>query len=322
MYAEPEGAAEPLAALVAQALPVCEATGNDFALHRGYRALGEVEGFYGRAEAAAQAYERAATHARRAGFPNETLVAFSNHERMLGATPLSELLAWQDLQDEGARRNPWMRSTRAQALAMLGRTDEARMILAGLHAERADRGGGILGAVSTRADLDVELLAGDPAVALQPAADLFRLYEELGHQSFLPWAAGELAQVYYALDRLDDAEAWADRAATIVASFDPESLWMQVRAKVLARRGEYAESERLARKATEMNDATDWVNPQAHAYADLAEVLVLGGNSEGATEALEQALARYQRKENIVMAQRIGARLAELRPPEATVERV
>jgi len=71
-----------------------------------------------------------------------------------------------------------------------------------------------------------------------------------------------------------------------------------------------------------MNDATDWVNPQAHAYADLAEVVVLGGNSEGATEALEQALARYQRKEHIVMAQRIGARLAELRPPEATVERV
>jgi hypothetical protein len=36
---------------------------------------------------------------------------------------------------------------------------------------------------------------------------------------------------------------------------------------------------------------------------------------------LEQALARYERKENIVMAGRIGARLAELKPSETATER-
>jgi hypothetical protein len=49
-------------------------------------------------------------------------------------------------------------------------------------------------------------------------------------------------------------------------------------------------------------------------YADLAEVLAIGGCPEGAAEALEQALARYERKENLVMAGRTRARLAELRP--------
>jgi hypothetical protein len=43
-------------------------------------------------------------------------------------------------------------------------------------------------------------------------------------------------------------------------------------------------------------------------------VLALAGRSEAEAEALEQALARYERKENIVMAERVRARLAELRP--------
>ena len=89
---------------------------------------------------------------------------------------------------------------------------------------------------------------------------------------------------------------------------------------MLARRGEHAEAERLAREAIEINDATDMLNEQAGAYADLAEVLALGGSSEGAAEALKQALARYERKENVVMAERVRARLAELRPSETIVE--
>jgi hypothetical protein len=47
-------------------------------------------------------------------------------------------------------------------------------------------------------------------------------------------------------------------------------------------------------------------------FADLAEVLSLAGRSEEAAEALEQALERYERKGNLVMAQRAQMRLAEL----------
>jgi tetratricopeptide (TPR) repeat protein len=150
---------------------------------------------------------------------------------------------------------------------------------------------------------------------------LCRLYEELGHQGFLSWAAGELAQAYFALGRLDDADASARRAAELLASDNPDTLWRQVRAKVLARRGEHTEAERLACEAVEICDATDLLDAQAEAYADLAEVLALGGRPEGAVEALEQALARYERKENVVMAQRVRARLAEQQPSGAAAER-
>jgi hypothetical protein len=44
---------------------------------------------------------------------------------------------------------------------------------------------------------------------------------------------------------------------------------------------------------------------------------LLAGRAEEAAEALEQALERYERKGNIVSAQRARARLAELQGPAA-----
>jgi tetratricopeptide (TPR) repeat protein len=112
------------------------------------------------------------------------------------------------------------------------------------------------------------------------------------------------AQAHYALDQIKEAEVSAGRAAEFGAPDDAitQMLWRQVKAKVLARRGEHAEAERLAREAVEISDKTDLLNDQASVYADLGEVLALASRSDPAVEALEQVLARYERKENVVMA--------------------
>ncbi len=117
-----------------------------------------------------------------------------------------------------------------------------------------------------------------------------------------------------ALDRLDEADAWAGRAAELGTTDDAqkEMLWRQVRAKVLARRGEHAEADRLAHEAVAICDATDMLDMQGDVYADLAEVLLLGGRLDEAAAALQQALERYERKGNLVSAGRVRARLAEL----------
>jgi hypothetical protein len=47
-------------------------------------------------------------------------------------------------------------------------------------------------------------------------------------------------------------------------------------------------------------------------YGDLAEVLLLAGKPDKAAAALEQALARYERKGNVVKAGRARARLADM----------
>jgi len=158
-------------------------------------------------------------------------------------------------------------------------------------------------------------LAGDHAVAVELGEEGCRLFDELGEQSFLSTAAGKLGQALYALDRLEEADAWAGRAAKLGASDDAltQMLWRQVRAKVLAHRGGGAEAEQLAREAVAIGEGTDMLDAQGEAHADLAEVLLLTGKPYEAATALEQAHERYERKGNVVSAQRAQARLAELR---------
>jgi len=91
-------------------------------------------------------------------------------------------------------------------------------------------------------------------------------------------------------------------------------LWRQVRAKVLARRGEHANAERLALEAVAICEETETLDAQGDAYVDLAEVHLLAGRANEANEALKQALARYERKGNVVMAARTRARLEALKP--------
>ena len=310
------GVAEEVAALVEQSLPVFQEAGDDMALYIAYYALAEVAQTRAQMGAGLEAIERAFVHGRQVDYAPPGLFAWRAACRYFGTTPVSELLEWIDGNEPRARRDHFLRAYRAGALAMLGRFDEAREILADARAELAERGGGLLLAnITAFESVDVERWAGDPGAAAEFGAEGVRLHEELGEQGFLAPATADLAQQLYALGRLAEADATATRAAALGASDDAmkEMIWRQVRAKVLARGGEYADAERLAREAVAIGEGTDFLNGQGDASADLAEVLSLAGRAETATEALEQALALYERKGNAVMAARMRDRLAMLR---------
>jgi class 3 adenylate cyclase/tetratricopeptide (TPR) repeat protein len=301
---DPEGAAERLEALAEQAQPVFESADDDVALYTYYHALGEMALERGQMDAALEAYEHAAAHARRAGLLQEFL-GWRAICRLYGSTPVPEALAWLDQQTPEAGRDHWLRVSRALLLAMLGRFDEARAILDETRAELTERGGGIRLAVTTAIEsVNFELLAGDPAAAAELGAEGCSLLEQLGDKGFLSTAAGCLGQALYGLGRLDEADAWAGRAAELGASEDvaTQVLWRQVRAKVLARRGEYVEAERLARDAVAIGEPTDDLNTQASASADLAEVLEMAGRHEEAVAEMTRARELYEQKGNIVSA--------------------
>jgi class 3 adenylate cyclase/tetratricopeptide (TPR) repeat protein len=313
-WLEPEGGTEQLASVVEQALPVFEAAGDDFALYVAYCALGSAASGRAQMDKSAAAFDRAASYAARAGLADAQL-GMRAASRLWGATPVSEVLAWLDDQDGREQRGHEFHLNRVQAMAMLGHIDEARVQLIDLRAEFAERGARLALAASAYTCNRLELLAGDPAAAVAFGEECCSLLDELGQQSFLSTTSGALAEAYYQLGRLEAADTWALRGRELGASDDAmtQMFWRQVRAKVLARRNEYPEAERLAREAVAIGEQTDMLDYQAAAYADLGEVLSLAGRHEEAAEALKQALVRYERKQNLVMTGRVRALLAALR---------
>ena len=314
MSLEPEGAAERLAALVEQAQPVLAAAGHDLGLYTVYHGLAQVAFERAQTDAALEAYERAAAYGPAAGMSQEFL-EWRAACCFYGTTPVSGVLAWLDEHQSRAGRRPLApdvpgaRAGDARALRR-GATDARRGTSGAGRAWRGIRLAVTMGIES----VDFELLAGEPAVAAEFGAAGCRLLEELGDKSFLSTAAANLARALFADDRFEEADIWAGRAAEIGASEDAvtQRLWRQVRAKVLARRGEHAEAERLVREAVAIGAGTDDLNGQGDAYADLAEVVLLAGKSDEAAAALELALARYERKGNLVSARRVRTLLAEL----------
>jgi class 3 adenylate cyclase/tetratricopeptide (TPR) repeat protein len=314
IHVDPEGATPELAALVEEALPEFEAHSDDFALYAAFRALGEIANMRARMDEQLEAWERAQVHARQAGLPRRFVGRLAS-ALLYGTSPVSELLAWLEEHEVEGRRELALHTVKAEALAMSGRFDEARVLSAEARAELADRGGGVRVAMATATYAHVEFLAGDFAAAAALGEEACGLFDELGEKSFQSTTAGSLALGLYELDRLDEADKWAGRAADLGASDDvaTQMLWRQARAKVLARRDEHVEAERLARQAIAAGEETDGLNAQGHAYADLAEVLFLAGRSRDAVEAHGQALARFERKGNVVMAERVRNRLAAVR---------
>jgi tetratricopeptide (TPR) repeat protein len=162
----------------------------------------------------------------------------------------------------------------------------------------------------------VELLAGDALAAeraLRPACEALERMGDWGHFATL---APKLADALF-IQGADDEEALrltelAERSATPGVA-DEDIGWRRVRAKLLARRGDLEEAERLAREATERAARTDLLDDHAQALADLAEVLRVGGRRDESTAALREAIALHEQKGNVVAAEGLRASVAE--PP-------
>ena len=162
---------------------------------------------------------------------------------------------------------------------------------------------------------EVELLAGDPAAAAEFGAEGCRLLEELGEKGYLSTAAANLAQALYALDRLEEADAWAGRAAELGASDDAidgaalapgqgEGARTSRRARGGRAPGTRGGRDRRTRPTCSTRKATRTpTSPRCSCSA---------GKPDEAAAALEQALERYERKGNLASAERTRARLDEL----------
>src|SRR5581483_3364300 len=239
-----------------------------------------------------------------------------------GNTPASELLAWCDDQLGSGNRSGLLPGLRAAALARLGREEEARAGLVAVRDALRERGGRAELALAFGVSAEEELLLGNHADAAALGATACDLFEQVGQRAALSYAHATVAQAAYALGDLDAAARHAGLAeeAAVLQDAQAQSAWRGVRAKLLASAGDRENAARLAREAVEILERTQLLSRQACAYADLAETLLLVGDAEGARDALEIAIERHGRKENLVATRRARTRLSAL-PAAAAASR-
>ncbi len=270
-----------------------EQNDDRFALYVGSYGLVAVQHMRAAFDLELEAAEAAMEHARALGRVDLEirLLAWAGASRLYGSTRLRELLAWAEDLDARGLRHPSLGSHRAQALAMAGRIDEARALALENRRELSERGAKVPFALMTATlASDIEFLAGDDRAAAAFGEEGCRLLEEVGDRGWLCTACAKLGYTYYRLGRLDEADAQAARSAEMGAPDDVanEAQWREVRARVLARRGEREEAERLAREMFALVEDGDLVG-RAFGLFTLGEVLELNGDVAEAGEMFERA---------------------------------
>jgi tetratricopeptide (TPR) repeat protein len=152
----------------------------------------------------------------------------------------------------------------------------------------------------------IELLADDPDAAERVLRGAYVALDDIGYRTFRAVAAARLAQALYAQERLGAAAELARHTLRFAITDDvfPKVICLAVFAKVLARRNDAAEAEALGRSAVDLAAATDDLELQGDALSDLAEVLTLAERPDEAAELTAAAVTRYQRKGDVVSAQR------------------
>jgi class 3 adenylate cyclase len=305
-------AVDELEELAWKALPLLEQAEDHAGLVHVWRALGYgVANFRGRWDDWAQAAEHALRHARLAARPSADLFGL---ELALasGSLAADEALRTLDtLLPESP--HPGALLVRAWLLGMLGRFEEASPIAR----EARDRYHELTG--DNWADwlpAQIAMLSGDHAAAASYLRGLCDLLQERDQRFYLSSVAPMLGRELCALGRHGEAERSAElaRELDVPQNALAQASLRQVQALVYASRGQHAEAEALAREAVALIERTDGLNYQGDALCDLAEVLHAAGRTDEARATLEQALERYERKRNLVMAERARKTLGELYP--------
>jgi class 3 adenylate cyclase/tetratricopeptide (TPR) repeat protein len=308
---------EPSAALLAaaeEARPVFERAGDELALAEAWFAAAWAQLIRCRWGAMLEAVEHALEHARRAGSARweGELPAWQGTSMFYGPTPVDEALRWYE---EQQAQHPIALTQQSMLEAMRGNFEQARALAGSAEALAQEFGQGLWLAAGGMAMSEIETLAGDVVTAETAARRSCELLEELGEVGFRWNAVGQLAASLYALDRLDEADEWTRKAEELAPKDDVVSqmLWRQVRAQVLARRGEHEQAEQLAGEAVSLVEETDMLNFHGNALADLAEVYAVAGRAEDCRAQLGQALVLYEQKGNLVAAERARRRLEQLK---------
>jgi tetratricopeptide (TPR) repeat protein len=293
-------------------------TGDPATLARAWQVLGNLRFWAGDAAGGQAAGREGLAIAERAGLRDLTreLHWLEKSASVWGPVPVEEAIPWweavlgrdhdaqEELEANAALAVMWaMRGEKARALWYL---DQAMRMLKDF--------GMKLTLNAAHPFAVVHLLLGDPGAAEAAVRPGIQVLQAMGESGFLSFSAALVAESVYRQGRFDEADEFTKLSEANVAEddVDPQAAWRSVRAKVLARRGQFEEAERLAREAADIVRATDHSYPKGQVVFDLAEVLMLAANPDEALAAAGEALDLQDRKGDLASAARTKALIEQI----------
>lgn len=303
-----QGVAEELTLHV---IPELAQLGDDLALARAFAVVGRIDMAAGRHADALAAFERALGHAQRAGdiATLDDVAVWIVNVMGDGPTPVAEALERADtlrapLGPAGAVA---LGATTGFLVAMQGRLDEARSVHAQTRAQQEEMGIHTV-LVRTLAG-ETELLAGDPLLADRELAAAWDLVSA-GHQA-VPWISERRARALREIGRLEEARRFLEIAELHVSPAEGELVARTRATRALIRLDtgdldgaveDAVEAERLSRPF----EAPPLESPRyrGEILLAVAEVLRAAERVDDAVEHAHAALVQFERKGNVVSAER------------------
>lgn len=303
-----------------EARRVLEAAGHDEGLSVYWRCIGTMHWNALNATETIRALERGLEYLRRADSYGVTsdFVTWIRAAYAHGPTPVDEALRRSAALDELVGASPLGQANsdlqRARLIAMRGDLDEARTLL------RTAREAFLAAEMSLNAAISlyilgyVEYCAGD-AVAREEAmrANLAEL-QRLDAVSYAVTSTALLAECLYEQGRYDEARALSDDVRRLTAPGDRVNfIYVDgIDACLIARTGRAAEALRLAERAVETSDATDFYIARYTARTLAAEAQHLSGQSEVAEKLGHEAVELAAAKGDVMAVRRARERLGAL----------
>jgi class 3 adenylate cyclase/tetratricopeptide (TPR) repeat protein len=309
-YVDPGADLGDLHAQTTRAIETLTDVGDDAGLAHGWTFCAYLWLSAGQAARMEEAIDRATEHARRVGDRRAELDALflAPMINYFGPRPCEEgIVRCRELleRSRGARHVDGFALIAWGLLAgMGGDMDQGRRLVRQGEETLGELGLGVLGLPQASGEL--ELMAGDPAAAERILRPTLNRQRELGETGFSSGTAVLLAEAVYRQGRYDEALELTEttRKAAQPGDVTVQASWRQVQARVLARRGERGEAERLVREAIELVDQTDFLPSRASVRQGAAEALRLAGRAGEAAGLLNEAAALFEEKGDVGAAER------------------
>ena len=299
---------------------VLEEAGDDPGLSLYWWSVGREAWFRCRAEETTAACERAMRHAEKAGarrLGNDAL-GWTAMSAMLGPMPVQAAIDYVDALHSRHESSILADAYRGTALGMLhamtGEGDRGLALVRDCLATLRDAGLTITAAGLSQAEGWCARYGGDLSGAQRALREGFDVLQHLGDRGYLPTVALMLADLLYLEGRYEEIDDLCaiGRATTTRDDLINFVFLDMVEARMLARRGRYAEAEERARDAVERGDTTDLSFLRAEPRLALAEVLALAGRRDEAVVVAVSGLCHFDEKGDVVGAVEARDRLSRV----------